>query len=124
MNESQLASEIAFKVVSDTKFWIATIGLAGAIIGSLLTILGNIFLHWIKEKPQRNLDNKRISMLKTMLDDDRFPDKWRNLSTLSSVIGADEQETKRLLFIAEARSSEKADGKWGLIKHHPFPGSE
>jgi hypothetical protein len=74
--------------------------------------------------PQRDFDKKRIKMLKEMLDDNRFPEKWRNLSTLSAVIGADETETKRLLFKAEARGSEKADGKWGLIKNHPFPESE
>lgn len=124
MDESQIVSEIAAKVVSDMKLWIALIGLAGAMVGSLLTIGGNIFLHWLKKKPQKDLDKKRIAMLKTMLDDDRFPGKWRKLSTLSSVIGADEQETKRLLFEAGARGSEKVDGKWGLIKNHPFPGQE
>ena len=124
MDESQLATEIATKVVSDTKFWIALIGLVGAVIGSLLTIGGNLLLHWLREKPQNDLDKNRITVLKTMLDDDRFPEKWRNLSTLSAVIGASEEDTKRLLFRAGARGSEKADGKWGLIKNHPFPSSE
>lgn len=59
-----------------------------------------------------------------MLDDMRFPQKWRNISTLSSVIGANEEETKRLLIKAKARGSEKSDGKWGLIKNHPFPDKE
>lgn len=63
-----------------------------------------------------------MAMLREMLDDDRFPEKWRELSTLCAVIGAAEEETKRLLFLAEARGSEKADGKWGLVKNHPFPG--
>lgn len=124
MDESQLASEIASKVVSDTQFWIAIIGLIGAVIGSVLTIIGNLALHWFKEKPKRGLDNKRVTMLKGMLDDDRFPDKWRKLTTLSEVIGASEEETKRLLFMAGARGSEKADGKWGLVKNHPFPGPQ
>lgn len=124
MDESQLASEIASKVVSDTKFWIAIIGLIGAIVGSLLTIIGNLALHWFKEKPNKELENKRVAMLKEMLDDDRFPEKWRNLSTLCAVIGASEEEAKRLLFIAGARGSEKADGKWGLVKNHPFPGPQ
>jgi hypothetical protein len=124
MDESQLATEIATKVVSDTKFWIALIGLAGAVIGSLLTIGGNLLLHWLREKPQNDLDKNRIAMLKTMLDDDRFPEKWRKLSTLSAVIGANEEDTKRLLFKAGARGSEKADGKWGLIKNHPFTSGE
>lgn len=122
MDESQMASEIASKVVSDTKFWIAIIGLIGAIVGSVLTIVGNLVLHWVREKPKNDLDKKRVAMLREMLDDDRFPGKWRELSTLSAVIGAPEEETKRLLFLAEARGSEKADGKWGLVKNHPFPG--
>lgn len=122
MDETQLASEIASKVVSDTKFWIAVIGLVGAIVGSILTIMGNLVLHWVREKPQKDLDRKRITMLKEMLDDNRFQDKWRSLSVLCAVIGASEEETKRLLFIAGARGSEKNDGKWGLIKNHPFPG--
>ena len=59
-----------------------------------------------------------------MLKDERFPDKWRYLSTLSAVIGASDEETKRLLVKANARGSEKADGKWGLISNHPFPDSK
>jgi len=124
MTESELASQIASQVVSDTSFWIALVGLVGAIIGSVLTIFGNLILHKVKDKPQRELENSRISMLKTMLNDKRFSDKWRKLSTLSAVLGTDDQETKRLLFKAGARGSEKNDGKWGLVKHHPFPDSE
>ncbi len=59
-----------------------------------------------------------------MLDDDRFNEKWRKLSTMSAIIGTDDDETKRLLIEAGARGSEKGDGKWGLIKNHPFPGTE
>jgi hypothetical protein len=124
MNEAQLASEIASKVVSDTKFWIALIGVIGALVGSFLTIVGNLILHWVKERPKKNLESKQVAMLKEMLDDDRFPEKWRTLSVLCAVIGASEEETKRLLFIAGARGSEKADGKWGLVKNHPLPGSK
>ncbi|MDO9418224.1 hypothetical protein [Pararhizobium sp.] len=107
MNESQLATEIATKVVSDTKFWIALIGLAGAVIGSLLTIGGNLLLHWLSEKPQNDLDKNRIAMLKTMLDDDRFPEKWRKLSTLSAVIGANEENTKGYFLKLELEAQKK-----------------
>jgi hypothetical protein len=124
VDNSQLATQIATQVVSDTKFWIAIVGIIGAVIGSLLTIFGNVLVHWIKEKPQSELDKSRIKMLTEMLDDDRFPEKWRKLSTLSAVIGTDNEETKRLLFKAKARGSEKADGKWGLVKNHPFSSAE
>lgn len=124
MDSTQIASIIAEKVVSDTKFWIAIIGIIGAIVGSLLTLIGNILLHCLKDQPKRNLDNKRKELLREMLNDERFHEKWRNLSTLAAVIGTDEQEAKRLLIDIGARGSEKNDGKWGLIKNHPFPNIE
>lgn len=120
MNENELALKIARQVVTDTQFWIAVIGIVGGVIGAVLTLFGNFALHWFKEKPQKKLDSKRKALLNEMLDDKRFPEKWRKLSTLSSVIGADEEETKRLLIEIDARGSEKNDGKWGLIKNHPF----
>jgi hypothetical protein len=124
MDETALAETIAKQVVADTRFWIALIGLLGGIVGALLTLFGNVVLHWVKEKPKRELERKRKATLKEMLDDNRFPEKWRNLSILSAVIGAGEEETKRLLVEIGARGSEKADGKWGLIKNHPFPGPQ
>ena len=124
MDEVNLAKTISEQVVSDTKFWIALIGIIGGVIGAGLTLLGNIIFHWFKEKSQRDFDNQRIKILEEMLDDGRFLEKWRNISTLSAVIGASEEETKRLLITAKARGSEKADGKWGLIKNHPFPSVE
>jgi len=122
MDEAALAKTIALQVVSDTKFWIALIGILGGVAGSLLTLAGNILLHKIKERPKQALDKKRKHTLIEMLEDERFPNKWRKIETLSAVIGASEEETKRLLVEIEARGSEKADGKWGLIKGHPFPG--
>ncbi len=122
MNEVSLAQNISAMVISDTKFWIALIGIFGGIIGAGLTLFSNIIFHWFKEKPQRDLENQRIKILTEMLDDNRFQEKWRNLSTLSAVVGASDEETKRLLIKAKARGSEKADGNWGLIKNHPFPG--
>lgn len=39
MDTATLANQIAQKVVADTNFWIAIIGLVGAVIGSLLTLV-------------------------------------------------------------------------------------
>lgn len=92
MDEAALARTIATQVVADTRFWIALIGLLGGIAGALLTLFGNVVLHWLKEKPKRELDKKRKAILKEMLDDNRFAEKWRNLDTLSAVIGACEKD--------------------------------
>lgn len=117
MSEQEI-SQIASKVISDSKFWIGLIGVIGAIVGSLLTILGNFALEWFKSKSQRTLDKSRQDLLKEMLSDPSY--EWRNLSTLSAVIGCDEETTKHHLISIGARGSEKNDGKWGLISKHPL----
>lgn len=119
-----LSTEIARKVSEDTNFWIAVVGLVGVIIGAFITVIGNILLHWLKDKPRRELDEKRKKILKEMLNDSRFKEHWRNMTTLSRVIGADEETTKRLLIEINARGSEKDNGLWGLIKNHPFNKTE
>ena len=120
MNETELAEKIATQVLKDTQFWIAIIGLIGAIVGAAITIAGNILLHWLKTRKESTLDKARISLLKKLLD----AKQWRYLSTLSRVIGADEDTTRRLLIEAGARSSEKerSDGEepWGLISKNPI----
>ena len=88
MDEVNLARLISEKVVSGTQFWVALIG----IIGAALTLTGNIIFHWLKGRPQRDLESQRTAILKTMLDDDRFSEKWRELSTLPAVIGANDEE--------------------------------
>lgn len=119
-----LAAEIAKTVVSDTSFWVAIVGLIGVVIGAVVTVVGNIVLHKMQNGPQHKLDNSRKALLKNMLNDSRFPLGWRNLSTLSRVIGADDETTKRLLFEIGARGSEKDDKMWGLIERHPFNSSD
>ena len=103
MNETELAEKIAAQVLQDTQFWIAIVGLVGAIMGSAITILGNVLLHWIQTRKESTLDKARIKLLTEMLD----AKEWRLLSTMSRVIGADEDTTRRLLIEAGARSSEK-----------------
>ncbi len=115
-----LAQEIATKVVEDTKYFTAIIGLIGVIVGSVLTIIGNIVLHVLKEKSKDKKDKPRKELLKELLEDQRFPERWRKLDTLMHVIGADEETTKRLLLELGARGSEDKQGLWGLKKFHPF----
>lgn len=120
MNDPNLETELWHRIALNMSFWIAFIGLIGVVVGSVITVLGNLLLHWLKYRPQQNLDIRRRTILKQMLQDERFDDRWRKLSTLSGVIGADEETTKRLLIEVEARASEKEDGLWGLIEYHPF----
>lgn len=119
-----LAAEIAKMVVSDTAFWTAIVGLIGVVVGAVVTVLGNIILHKMQNAPREELDNSRKELLKKMLNDSRFPQGWRKLSTLGRVIGADDETTKRLLFEVGARGSEKDDDMWGLIERHPFNKSD
>ena len=55
-------------------------------------------------------------LLKKMLISEKY--EWRNLSTLFSVIGCDDENTKNHLTAIGARGSEKNDGKWGMISRH------
>ena len=115
-----LAKQIASKVVEDTKYFTAIVGLIGVIIGSLLTIIGNIVIHVLKEKSQNKKDKPRKDLLKEMLEDESYPERWRKLDGLMHVIGANEETTKRLLLEIGARGSEDKQELWGLKKYHPF----
>ena len=120
MDTSAFASEIAAKVVADTSFWIAVVAFTGVVTGALIAVGGNLLLHWLQDRPRRELDAARKKILKEMLNDSRFPDRWRKITTLSRVVGADAETTRRLLIELGARGSENDDGLWGLIEHHPL----
>ena len=124
MDTSALATQIAQKVVNETSFWIAVVGLIGVLLGSAITVGGNLLLHWLKERSNKQLEESRKNLLLQMLRDSRFPEHWRQFSTLSRVIGADEETTKKLLIQVGARGSEKDDGLWGLIEYHPLQATE
>jgi hypothetical protein len=98
----------------------AVIGLIGVVIGSVLTVLGNVVMQCLKERSLAKKDKPRKKLLMEMLEDNRFADHWRKLDTLMHVIGANEETTKRLLLEIGARGSEDKQELWGLIKYHPF----
>ena len=104
----------------DSALAIAIVGLVGVIVGAIISILGNVLLHYLQNRRKDTLDELRKELLLKMLDTDRFPNKWRKLETLSRVIGADDETTKRLLIEIGARGSESESNSWGLIKHHPL----
>jgi len=120
MDTTTLATEIAGKVIADTSFWVAFVGFAGVIVGAIISVSGNFLLHWHQDRPRRKLDEGRKKLLEQMLRDTRFKERWRKITTLSRVVGADEETTKRLLIELGARGSEKDDGLWGLLEYHPL----
>lgn len=117
---SSIADQIIVGVVPDTKFWVAAIGLIGAVVGSLLTMLGNFAFHWFQTRNEQALRRTRKDLLEKLLK----AKSWRRVSTMSKVIGSTEEETKALLLECGARGSEKHrdDGEelWGLISVHPL----
>jgi hypothetical protein len=120
MNDPNLATELSQRIGTNISLWIAVIGLIGVLLGSVITVIGNLLLHWLRFRPQRKLDTRRKNILNQMLRDIQFESRWRKLSTMSRIIGADKETTKRLLIEIQARGSEKEDGLWGLIEYHPL----
>jgi hypothetical protein len=101
-------------------YYTGIFGLIGVIVGSILTIFGNIVKHWLEQRSEYIRNEPRRKLLKRMLKDDRFPERWRSLDTLMHVVGADTETTKRLLLEIGARASEDKQDLWGLIKYHPL----
>ena len=77
------------------------IGVIGALVGGFLTIVGQLIVHWLQTRKARALDEARTKLLRQML----AARDWRKLSTLSRVIGADADTTRRLLIELSARGS-------------------
>jgi hypothetical protein len=118
MNE--VAQQVCKDAAGNNEHFSALMVLVGVVVGSVLTLLGNIVMHCLKELALAKKDKPRKQLLTKMLEDDRFPDHWRKLDILMHVIGANAETTKRLLIELGARRSEDQQELWGLIKHHPF----
>lgn len=116
MTEQEL-SQIAEEISTDIQFWVAWVGVVGVIIGSILTVFGNLSIEWYKNRSQMKIDKACQALLKDMLQSYN----WRSLRIMSSVIGCSEEQTKAYLIAIGARGSEKEDGKWGLISRNPLP---
>jgi len=97
---------------------IALIGLAGAVIGSVATVAGNIAMHFIKECSTAKKDKPAKELLTEMLNHKEHT--WRNLETLAHVIGASEEKTKQLLLEVGARASEDGKALWALKSKVPL----
>ncbi len=97
---------------------ISLIGIAGAVVGSIATMAGNILMHWLKERSESKKEKPARELLTEMLKHNDYT--WRNLDTLMHVIGADKEKTKRLLLEVGARASEDGQDKWALKSRAPL----
>ncbi|KPQ06085.1 MAG: hypothetical protein HLUCCA12_12815 [Rhodobacteraceae bacterium HLUCCA12] len=71
----------------------------------------------------RERDLKRKAMLRQMLNNPGAQG-WRSMKTMSGVIGANREETARLLIEIGARASETGNHVWALTKNKPLPGGD
>lgn len=98
----------------------AWIGVIGAVVGGCVAIAGQLVVHWFQNRQARALDKARTKLLRQMLEHK----DWRKLSTLTRVVGANADNTRRLLIELGARGSEKPreddEEVWGLISKHPL----
>ena len=94
------------------------IGFSGAIVGALAGLSGIWLKHWLDTRQSKRLEKQRKTILVQMLSIENEP--WRDLDTLSKVIGASPEETKRLLFEIGARGSEKQNDVWALMRRKPL----
>lgn len=97
----------------------ALIGFSGVILGAIISAAGNFITERFRTAKAREADKKRMALLESMLSNEGY--EWRKLSTLASVIGLDEVDTKNLLILIGARASETNGDTWGLISRNPLP---
>lgn len=93
-------------------------GLGGIIVGASLQIFAHIGKKLYDERKQTALEISQKKMLVSMLDKNKS--KWRKFETLSRVIGANDQTTRRLLIEVGARGNELDADVWALIKNKPL----
>ncbi|UXB29287.1 hypothetical protein K7568_05595 [Stenotrophomonas maltophilia] len=98
---------------------IALIGIAGAVIGSVATVVANLVSQWWQERAAAAREKPRKNLLLAMLNKPEY--QWRSLDTLMHVIGSDEVTAKRLLLEVGARASEDGKRQWGLVSRNPLP---
>lgn len=108
------------KIAQDSKNIVAIASFFGVIAGAIITVFGSFALQYFKDRYVLKRECIQKKILKKMLEDNRFPDKWRDIDTLSAVIGENEEKTKQLLIEIDARGSERIKKMWGLIKNHPI----
>ena len=113
------AEELKRRAQMPDSEWAVVVAALVGVAGSPVTVL---VTEWIRNRRPNRLDESRKHLLRQMLNDTRH--QWRQLETLSNVIGADGEATMRLLLEIDARGSENNPTLWGLISRNPLPSTE
>jgi hypothetical protein len=93
--------------------------LLGAMVGAIGTASGAVLNSTLQVRREKAKERPAKQLLLQMLNIEALP--WRQLSTLSNVIGTDKQTTTRLLLEISARGSETNGEDWTLIARNPLP---
>ena len=94
-------------------------GFVGSVIGAVATVVGFLVQDAIAEHRVRRRDAPRRKIIRQMLEDPAY--EWRDLETISRVIGTDRSEAARLLIAEGARGSEEGNDVWALLSRKPLP---
>ena len=106
-------------------FWLGVIGGAiGVVVGGAGQFLIEHFRYRRETAALRMLDGRRKELLKDALENRPPKTEWRNLSTLSRIIGANYETTTRLLIELGARGSEGDEDVWALLSEKPLKHSQ
>ena len=94
-------------------------GFLGSMIGAAAALVGFIVQDAIAERRAKRRDAPRRKMIRQMLENPAY--EWRELETISRVIGTDRAEATRLLIAEGARGSEDGNDVWALVSRKPLP---
>lgn len=97
------------------------IGLLGAMVGAGAVLTSTWLQHWLASRQQKQIDAPRKAMLLQMINNPTLGTGWRKLETLSRVIGANREDTTRLLISVGARGNEREVDVWALTSKYPLP---
>ncbi|WP_299646698.1 hypothetical protein [uncultured Jannaschia sp.] len=82
---------------------------------------------WNTDRPKKRLEDRQKEMLRRMLTPKNMPPtqsgrraEWRTFETLKHVIGANDEDTKRLLIEVGARGKNKTGHLWALESNKPL----
>lgn len=101
------------------EFWV---GITGVVVGVVVQIGAHIVKKLFDERKQHTSEKRQKQLLVSMLE--RNKSKWRRFETLSRVIGANDETTRRLLIEIGARGNELDADVWALIENKPLPDSQ